>query len=136
MRLIDADHLLSEIAELKKSPWYNNFISGEELRARIEAVEIIEDLCIKKEHTAVERPKGKWETDNAFGKCAYVCSNCSTIWTSSEIENMHYCPTCGADMRKVEDSLWDKAIKADDIKKDDEWMQDDKWDEIYKEAEE
>lgn len=46
-----------------------------------------------------ERKHGKWEHDKLFGECAYVCSFCHTIWTSSEIENMHYCPTCGAEMR-------------------------------------
>lgn len=46
-----------------------------------------------------ERKVGKWEHDKLFGECAYVCSFCHTIWTSSEIQNMHYCPTCGAEMR-------------------------------------
>ena len=39
-----------------------------------------------------------------------------------------------ADVKITKDGLWAKAIKADDIKKDDEWMQDDKWDEIYKQV--
>ena len=42
----------------------------------------------------------KWEKDKLFGNCAYVCTFCHTIWTSSEIDNMHYCPTCGAKMDK------------------------------------
>ena len=46
-----------------------------------------------------ERKIGKWENDKLFGECAYVCSFCHTIWTSSEIENMHYCPTCGTEMK-------------------------------------
>ena len=45
------------------------------------------------------RKVGKWENDKLFGECAYVCSFCHTIWTSSEIENMHYCPTCGTEMK-------------------------------------
>ena len=49
-----------------------------------------------------ERKHGKWEQDKLFGECAYVCSFCHTIWTSSEIQNMHYCPTCGAIMRGAE----------------------------------
>ncbi len=49
-----------------------------------------------------ERKHGEWEHDKLFGDCAYVCSFCHTIWTSSEIQNMHYCPTCGADMRGAE----------------------------------
>lgn len=43
-----------------------------------------------------ERKHGKWEHDKLFGECAYVCSFCHTIWKSSEIQNMHYCPTCSA----------------------------------------
>ena len=31
------------------------------------------------------------------------------------------------------DLLYSKAVKAEDIKADDEWMQEDEWDEIYKE---
>ena len=53
------------------------------------------------------RPQGEWEHDKLFGECAYVCSFCHTIWTSSEIQNMHYCPTCGADMR-VKNELKEK----------------------------
>lgn len=78
------------------------------------------------------RPKGKRKIkyiNNCYYYCCSICNNKS-------IEAGNYCPNCGADMREVEGSLWDKAIKADDIKKDDEWMQDDKWDEIYKEVEE
>ena len=43
-RLIDADKLLKGIAELKQSPWFNNIYGYAD---RKEAVEIIEDLCIK-----------------------------------------------------------------------------------------
>lgn len=50
-----------------------------------------------------ERKHGKWEYDKLFGECAYVCSFCHTIWTSSEIQNMHYCPTCGAEMKGEEE---------------------------------
>lgn len=58
MRLIDADDLLEEINKLKKSPWFNE---GKELVtlsyiARKEAVEVIEDLCIKQQPTVEERP--------------------------------------------------------------------------------
>lgn len=54
MRLIDADALLEGIAELKQSPWFNDKYGYAD---RKEAVETIEDLCIKKEPTvdAVER---------------------------------------------------------------------------------
>lgn len=40
--------------------------------------------------------KGEW-IDN--GSATYTCSNCKTKWTTSQIEKMCFCPTCGADMR-------------------------------------
>lgn len=47
--------------------------------------------------------EGKWEIDesiqNVHGEDSYVCSFCQTIWESSNIKNMHYCPTCGALMK-------------------------------------
>ena len=36
--------------------------------------------------------KGEW-IDNGNG--SYTCSNCKKEWTSSQIEDMHFCPTCG-----------------------------------------
>lgn len=35
-------------------------------------------------------------------------------------------------IEKNRDLLYSNAIKADDITEDDEWMQEDEWDEIYK----
>lgn len=52
-RLIDADKLLKDIAELKQSPWFNSKYGYAD---RKEAVEIIEDLCIKKEPTIDAEP--------------------------------------------------------------------------------
>ena len=36
--------------------------------------------------------KGEW-IDNGSG--SYTCSNCKTEWTTSQIEKMCFCPTCG-----------------------------------------
>ena len=36
--------------------------------------------------------KGEW-IDNGNG--SYTCSNCKTEWTTSQIEKMRFCPTCG-----------------------------------------
>lgn len=47
MRPIDADAVLHEIGELKKSPWYNDDSYPGSHAVRKEAVEIVEDLCIK-----------------------------------------------------------------------------------------
>lgn len=53
MRLIDADALMDDINELKKSPWYNNAfridflsdINGSRV-VRSEAIDIVQRLCI------------------------------------------------------------------------------------------
>ena len=103
---IDREKLLAEIDKLKLSPWFNR---GKNVKAdyqhcmyleRKEGVEVVVDLCIKGESIADVVPDihAKWESDKLFGECAYVCTFCHTIWTSSEIDNMHYCPTCGAKM--------------------------------------
>lgn len=36
--------------------------------------------------------KSEW-IDNGNG--SYTCSNCKTEWTTSQIEKMCFCPTCG-----------------------------------------
>lgn len=46
---------------------------------------------------ALSENKGEW-IDNGNG--SYTCSNCKTEWTTSQIEKMRFCPTCGADMRE------------------------------------
>lgn len=52
-RLIDADEVLSEIAKLKQSPWLNDNTSSSYL-VRKDAVEMVEDLCIKIAPTIIE----------------------------------------------------------------------------------
>lgn len=47
--------------------------------------------------SALSENKGEW-IDKGNG--SYVCSNCKTEWTTSQIEKMCFCPTCGADMRE------------------------------------
>jgi len=47
--------------------------------------------------SALSENKGEW-IDNGNG--SYTCSNCKTEWTTSQIEKMCFCPTCGADMRE------------------------------------
>lgn len=60
MRLIDADSVLKGIEELKQSPWFNRgkeVVSGDPgfqhigYIERKEAVEVVRDLCIRKEPT-------------------------------------------------------------------------------------
>ena len=64
--LISREHLLSEIDELMKSPWFNNGKDDDTFAhygyvERKEAVEIVRDLCVKTEPTVFKRP----------------CSNCA-----------------------------------------------------------
>lgn len=53
---------------------------------------------------AVERPQGKWKTNEGYdGDEYYECSNCGEPWFFSagtpKDNNMNFCPNCGADMR-------------------------------------
>lgn len=78
-RYIDADLLISEIDELKKSPWYNNDYDGRKF-ARQEAVSIVVNLCIKRAPTAdvVEVIRCKDCTLRKTEDCAmyYECDGC------------------------------------------------------------
>lgn len=65
MKLIDADRLLEGIAELKQSPWFNSKYGYAD---RKEAVETIEDLCIKREPTVDVVSKEKYETSQEVRK--------------------------------------------------------------------
>lgn len=68
-----------------------------------DVVDMFEDLIDDIENESSVQPvreNGTWEKDELFGESAYVCTNCETIWTTGQIKNMHYCPTCGSDMRE------------------------------------
>lgn len=67
-----------------------------------DVVDMFEDLIddIRNESSVQPmRKKGTWEKDELFGEDAYVCTYCETIWKTGQIKNMHFCPTCGSDMR-------------------------------------
>lgn len=68
--------------ELEKWDWQDLYLP-------IHFKQILDDI------PSVEN-KGEW-IDKGNG--SYVCSNCKTEWTTSQIEKMCFCPTCGADMR-------------------------------------
>lgn len=99
MRLIDADKLLEGIAELKQSPWFNSKYGYAD---RKEAIETIEDLCIKKEPTvdAVEVIRSKWVEAEDIGDCCYACLNCGFIRDGYLSYPANYCPNCGAKMEE------------------------------------
>ena len=82
-RLIDADALNNKFAE----------------SSRYDGDEVLE--IINKAPT-VERPKGEWieHYDCTDGFTWLTCSRC--MFKAYE-EDYHYCPNCGADMRKEEE---------------------------------
>lgn len=110
MRPIDADSLLKGIEELRQSPWfkrgkleetdtyvdYNRSLSHIGYLERKEAIEIIIDLCIKKEPTVEVEPvkHGQWKRIESNGNQRYQCSKCNGVvnYTSK------FCPHCGARM--------------------------------------
>ena len=60
-------------------------------------IEVIEDAI---NVPSADRPQGKWIEmyRNGFGNMICMCSKCSFHASRS-----HYCPNCGADMRKGAD---------------------------------
>ena len=96
--LISRKDLLKDIADLKKSPWFNE---GKDIKdlfqrnsyvARKEAVEIIEDLCIKNMQSAEKT--AKWKLADAY-RGLYTCSNCRL-----QSSKYAFCPQCGARMKE------------------------------------
>lgn len=65
MELVDREHLLVNVASLKQSPWFNRGKNEQYLHSvyleRQEAVETVEDLCIKSEPTVEAIPKDQYE---------------------------------------------------------------------------
>lgn len=65
MELIDRERLLVDVASLKQSPWFNRGKNEQFLHSvyleRKEAVETVEDLCIKSEPTVEAIPKADYE---------------------------------------------------------------------------
>ena len=101
-RLIDADALKEGIAELKRSPWYNNE-TVPSLHAGIkEAIEVVELLCIDKAPTVDAEPvkRGKWKcTYSPYGfLLEQTCSECGLTFEESSGVDYNYCPNCGARM--------------------------------------
>lgn len=88
---ISRKHLLEEIASLKESPWFKDDTNSG-MAIRKEAIEIVEDLCIRKEPSVNSQKIGHWN----YG----VCSNCNYDWgNDAPIASVpNYCPNCGARM--------------------------------------
>lgn len=118
---VNRQDLLDGIEELKQSPWFKNGEDKQDIRhygylERKEAVEVVTDLCIKKEPSVTPKEKtGKWiktqSGDDMFPEII-VCSKCNN--ENSHLDfNEHaepigkvfikskYCPNCGARMQEV-----------------------------------
>lgn len=88
---ISRKHLLDEIASLKESTWFKDDTNCA-MAIRKEAIEIVEDLCIRKEPSVNPKKIGNWY--NPLSESGYFCTNCE-----SNSDFMYaYCPHCGARM--------------------------------------
>jgi hypothetical protein len=95
---ISRKHLLEEIALLKKSPWFNENNNGSKV-IRKEAVEIVEDVCIKREPSVTPQQRiGRWVKEGQGGRYKWMCSNCGTHHRAL----YDYCPSCGTKMEVEE----------------------------------
>ena len=108
---ISREHLLSEIGELKQSPWFNRGklydINNPDFQhamylERKEAVEMIEDICIKKEPSVQPSRKGHWITEGIHWKPIFKCSECGSVIeempTVMDKPKYRGCPYCLAEM--------------------------------------
>lgn len=93
---ISREHLLEEISSLKESPWFKDDTNCA-MAIRKEAIEIVEDLCIRKEPSVNQKMIGHW-IDSPYDKDFLQCSECGSNWEKLIIENcnMDYCPNCGS----------------------------------------
>lgn len=111
MRLIDADALLKDIEDLKKSPWYlAGYISDERRLGIKEGLDMISSI-IRHSPTSDAEPikRGKWIVRDNPGTGWYriTCSECGEDVTSTApcigffpnaSVTWNYCPECGAKM--------------------------------------
>lgn len=107
-RPIDADALLKEIGELKKSPWYNGENRNYEQIVRADAIGVVVDLCIKNAPTLDYAPvrHGRFGFVGGSAISVYVnfgtCSECKerVAW----YKHKNFCPNCGAKMDEKEEA--------------------------------
>ena len=117
---ISREHLLGEIKSLKESPWFKDNTNCA-MAIRKEAIEIVEDLCIRKEPSVnpQEQKIGHWiETAEEYYKAVneygggvneytqyfldddIACSVCLAMYSviDNETERFDFCPSCGSKM--------------------------------------
>ena len=101
--LISRADLLWEIEQLKQSPWYNDDTNHSKV-TRIDAVSVIENLCIKRMPSVSAERVGEWTAEIGYeGEVIYYeCSNCKEAFSllegTPEENRYNYCPNCGARM--------------------------------------
>ncbi|HCJ13976.1 MAG TPA: hypothetical protein DHV77_01560 [Erysipelotrichaceae bacterium] len=85
---ISREHLLEEIASLKESPWFKDDTNCS-MAIRKEAIEIVEDLCIRKE-PSVNPQKYEYHIDHTdciwYGSdsgCPVTCSQYRDGWNDA-----------------------------------------------------
>jgi hypothetical protein len=103
---ISRKHLLEEIALLKKSPWFNENTYGSKV-IRKEAVEIVEDVCIKREPSVTPQQRtGRWIQKEEEGEAEpfiiWECSECHCVDEDGK-PSYKYCPQCGCKMQEAEE---------------------------------
>ena len=104
--MINRKHLLSEIDDLMKSPWFNRY--RDDCGAlhfgyieRKEAVEIVRDLCVKTEPPVQPKTKtGHWivsmDCEGKTRRC--TCNLCGYKTGQYTWKNPNFCEDCGAKM--------------------------------------
>ena len=91
MRLIDADALIEKAWDVPFETENAHFVQV------VDVGDIMNTPTISPDSL---RPKGRWEKHHTsrYGAAPYFCSCCFDIWESEQINNMKFCPSCGADM--------------------------------------
>lgn len=105
---ISREHLLEEIASLKESPWFKDDTNCA-MAIRKEAIEIVEDLCIRKEPSINSQKIGHW-IKYSIPRCGeqhYKCTSCGYYinfgqWGEFYSKEFKYCPNCGSRMEGAE----------------------------------
>ena len=111
-RLIDADKLIDDLSDLKRSPWANTpCVSDERKLGIIEALDMIQSIVRVDSQTVDDEPvrHGAWLPCDKKGYIltemalrdgrrwyGYKCSECNNIYHGNVFTK--YCPNCGAKM--------------------------------------